>query len=94
MGRLHTSQRAGSGSRRVEAGDGGAECVSVGDSFFWSFGRTMERYLLAMLVPDGVEGAVAEEVVVLSSCSEDRMKGTRLRRIPAPKTRWSSSGMK
>lgn len=56
----------------------------------------MERYLFAMFVPEGVEGAVAAEdvVVVLSSGSEDRTNGTRLRRIPAPKTRWSSNGRK
>ena len=92
IGMLHTSQRGG--SWRTEVGDEGADWVSLGVSFFSSFGRTIERYLFAMLFPDGVEGAVAEEVVVLSSCSEDRTKGTRFLRIPAPKTRWSSSGTK
>ena len=56
-------------------------------------GSTIERYLSAIVVPDGVEDGRAG-AVVFNSCSEERTKGTRLRRIPAPKMRWSSSGRK
>jgi hypothetical protein len=49
-----------------------------------SFGMTIERYVFAMLAPvaAGVAGA---EVSVESS--EERTNGTRLRVMPAPKTR-------
>lgn len=58
------------------------------------FGITIERYVFAILAPafDGVLGA--DDVSVESSWFEDRTKGTRLRVMPAPKTRWSSSGRK
>jgi hypothetical protein len=64
----------------------------------FSFGRTIERYLSAGLKPEVVDGVVVVvvvvEVVVFSSCSEERTNCTRLRRIPAPKMRWSSRGRK
>lgn len=92
MGRLQTSHLGAS------EGDGGAEWdVSGVGCGCLSFGRTMERYLFAMLVPVSGVGSVEyleKDVVVLSSCSEDRIKGTRLRRMPAPKIRWSSRGTK
>lgn len=47
--------------------------------------RTIERYVSAILVP------VEDEPAVVFS-SPERTKGTLLRRIPAPKTRWSSNG--
>jgi hypothetical protein len=92
---LHTSHRwTGAGTAE---GDGGAEAVSLraAGSDVWlgafSFGRTIERYLSAGLRPEdvdwGVVVVVVEVVVVFSSCSEERMNCTRLRRIPAPKMR-------
>ena len=105
-GRLQTSQwRVVGGLEGTAAsGDGGAECVRGAEGASSLVGalegavfldlRTIERYASATLVPlDGVEDGRAGPVV-LSSCSEDRTKGTRLRRMPAPKTRWSSSGRK
>lgn len=58
------------------------------------FGMTIERYVFAMPAPapDGVLGADAASVE--SSWLEERTKGTRLRVMPAPNTRWSSSGRK
>jgi hypothetical protein len=78
--------------------DGGIESDAVvegaGVEAPEDLGITIERYLFAILspVPDGVLGA--EEVRVESSWSEERTNGTRFLEIPAPKTRWSSSGRK
>lgn len=71
----------------------GAGVVSVGvlgDVLVFSFLSTIERYVSAMLDPDGIDERTG--FIVLSWCSEDRTKGTRFRRIPAPKTRWSCRG--
>ena len=50
-----------------------------------SFLRTIERYASAILGPEDVDG-VCDDIVVFKSW-EERTNGTRLRRIPAPKTR-------
>jgi hypothetical protein len=82
----------------VAAVDGGIESGAVFEGArvegAEDLGITIERYLFAILfpVPDGVLGA--EEVRVESSWSEERTKGTRFLEIPAPKTRWSSTGRK
>lgn len=73
--------------------DGAGISLSVGvlgDVLVFSFLSTIERYVSAILGPDGIDGRAG--FIVLSSCSDDRTKGTRFRRIPAPKTRWSCSG--
>lgn len=96
---LQTSQYVVSGGTWADAGAGFCSAVVVAVSVFCGllFGRTMERYVFAILGPGcvGLASVVdALESVVLSSCSEERINGTRLRRIPAPKTRWSSRGRK
>lgn len=100
-GRLQTSQYVVSGGTwagagaGADAGFGSAVVVTVLCGLF--FGRTMERYVFAIPGPGCVGLAPVVDVlesVVLSSCSEERINGTRLRRIPAPKTRWSSRGRK
>lgn len=82
---------------------GGAECEVrfgaeaslssgvLGDVLAFGFLSTIERYVSAIFGPGGID---KERVgfIVLSSCSDDRTKGTRFRRIPAPKTRWSCKG--
>lgn len=82
---------------------GGAECVErtgadtsrsvgvLGDVLFFCFLSTIERYVSAILGPGGIDDG-RSGFIVLSSCSDDRTKGTRFRRIPAPKTRWSCNG--
>lgn len=104
MGRLQTSHLEAGGAEAARVGSSSSSGSGFGFGsdgiVVWgrgSFGRTMERYLLAMFVPaSGVCCALVDVdvVVVLSSCSEDRTKGTRFRFMPAPKTRWSSSGRK
>ena len=74
---------------------GGVDVPGVVDPEDWLLDSTIERYLFAMEGPVCVEGAGADDVrVVLSSWSEERTKFTRLRLMPAPKTRWSSRGRK
>lgn len=106
---MHISQNkweALCGGGAMASDVGGAECVVlVGGDIDRDLGvfadvlgsvdplRTIERYVSAILGPGlADDGLVC--VVVFSSCSDERTNGTRLRRIPAPKTRWSSSGRK
>lgn len=73
----------------VRGGGDAARSVGVFDDVFGLFGcfSTIERYVSAMLGPEGVVDDGLAGAVVFSSCSDDRTNGTRLRRIPAPKTR-------
>lgn len=82
------------GSAAVIDRDTGVTAESEPEAEDDGFGITIERYVFAILAPafDGVLGA--DEVSVESSWFEDRTKATRLRVMPAPKTRWSSSGRK
>lgn len=96
-GRLQTSQYVVSAGTWADTGAGFGSAMVVVVLRGSLFGSTMERYVFAILGPGCVEAAPvvdALESVVLSSCSEERINGTRLRRIPAPKTRWSSRGRK
>ena len=96
---MQTSQYVVSGGTWADAGAGFGSVAVVAVSVICGlfFGRTMERYVFAILGPGCVGLAPVVDVlesVVLSSCSEERINGTRLRRIPAPKARWSSRGRK
>lgn len=101
-GKLQISQtglRSCSRSRsRSAAAVAGFSAVEGSDFPSPPFGSTIERYLSAILGPGPVPGPVdvvlVLVLVVLSSCCDERTNGTRLRRIPAPKTRWSSRGRK
>lgn len=95
VGRLHISQSScGCGCGCDGFDSGGAECVRSGDGLWVGvlgvvFGFiTIERYLSAMLAPE-VEVEVGGVVV---SRSEERTKGTRLRRMPEVKGRCCSGG--
>lgn len=68
-------------------------CIGVdGDVLdFFCFLSTIDRYVSATFV---FVPPFASEVEVVVFSSPERTKGTRFLLMPAPKTRWSSSGRK